>query len=51
MNKVLKTIWNLLKIVMGVCVICGSFYFGYNFLSNKFINPDADYNDSFHNLP
>ena len=51
MNKVLKTIWNLLKIVMGVCVICGSFYFGYNFLSNKFRNPDAYYNDSFHNLP
>lgn len=51
MNKVLKTIWNLLKIVIGVCVICGSFYFGYNFLSNKFRNPDAYYNDSFHNLP
>ena len=47
----LKTIWNILKISMGICVICGSFYFGYNFLSNKFRNPDAYYNDSFHNLP
>lgn len=36
---------------MGVCVICSTFYFGYNFLSNKFRNPDAYYNDSFHNLP
>lgn len=51
MNKVLKTIWNLLKIAVGVCVICGTFYFGYNFLSSKFRNPDVYYNDSFHNLP
>lgn len=51
MNKVLKTIWNLSKIAIGVCVICGTFYFGYNFLSNKFRNPDVYYNDSFHNLP
>ncbi|MCI6090903.1 MAG: hypothetical protein PT938_03480 [Solobacterium sp.] len=51
MNKVLKTIWNLLKIAMGVCVICSTFYFGYNYLSSKFRNPDAYYNDSFHNLP
>ena len=51
MNKVLKTIWNLLKIAMGVCVICASFYFSYNFLSSKFKNPTADYNYSFHNLP
>lgn len=51
MNKLLKTIWNLLKIVMGVCVICGSFYFDYNFLSSKFKNEEANYNYSFHNLP
>lgn len=51
MNKVLKTIWNLLKIAMGVSVICSTFYFGYNYLSSKFRNPDAYYNDSFHNLP
>lgn len=51
MNKVLKTIWNLLKITMGLCVVCGSFYFGYNFFSSKFKNPEANYNYSFHNLP
>lgn len=51
MNKALKTIWSLLKIAMGVCVICATFYFGYNFLSSKFKNPEANYNYSFHNLP
>ena len=51
MKKIVKIIWNNIKIVLGVCLIVGTFYFGYNFLSSKFRNPEAYYNDSFHNLP
>lgn len=51
MKKLIKIIWNNIKIVLGFCLIAGTFYFGYNFLNSKFRNPDAYYNDSFHNLP
>ena len=51
MKKILKIFWNNIKIVLGFCLIVCTFYFGYNYLNSKFRNPDAFYNDSFHNLP
>ncbi len=51
MNKIIKIFWNNIKIVLGLCLIVGTFYFGYNYLNSKFRNPEAYYNDSFHNLP
>ena len=50
-KKILKIIWNISKIIMGFCLISATFYFSYNFLSTKFKNEDAYYNESFHNLP
>lgn len=51
MNKTLKIIWNNIKIILGVCLICVTFYFGYNYLNKLFRTPDVDYGDSFHNMP
>lgn len=51
MKKVLKIFWNNIKIIIGVCLIACTFYFGYNYLNKIFRTPEADYNDSFHNMP
>ena len=51
MKKVLKIFWNNIKIILGICVIACTFYFGYNYLNKIFRTPDVDYNDSFHNMP
>ena len=51
MKKVLKIFWNNIKIILGICVIACTFYFGYNYLNKVFRTPDVDYNDSFHNMP
>lgn len=51
MNKVLKKISNIVKIILGVCLIASSFYFGYNYLNGIFRTPDVNYGDSFHNMP
>ncbi len=51
MKKVLKIFWNNIKIILGVCVIVCAFYFGYEYLNKLFRTPDADYGDSFHNMP
>ena len=51
MKKIVKIIWNNIKIVLGVCLIVGTFYFGYNFLSSKFRNPEAYYSGQFTDRP
>ena len=51
MKKILKILWNNIKIVLGFCLIVCTFYFGYNYLNKLFRTPDVDYNDSFHNMP
>lgn len=51
MKKFFKIVWNNLKIIMGIALICATFYFGYNYLNSKFKTPDSDYGESFHSLP
>ncbi len=51
MKKILKITWNNIKIVLGVCLIISTFYYGYNYLNKIMRTPDVDYGDSFHNLP
>lgn len=51
LKKILKVIWNNLKIIACVCLICATFYYGYSYLNGIFRTEDADYGDSFHNMP
>ncbi len=51
MKKALIIFWNNIKIILGVCVIAGAFYFGYNHLNSTMRTPDVEYGDSFHNMP
>lgn len=51
MKKIIKIIWNNIKIIGGVLIILASFYYGYNYLNKLFRTPDVDYGDSFHSLP
>lgn len=50
LKKIVKTIWNLIKICACVCLICATFYYGYNYLSTKFKTSGASYEKSFHML-
>lgn len=51
MKKFFNIVWNNLKIIMGLALVVCTFYFSYNYLSEKFRTPDVDYGDSFHNMP
>ena len=51
MKRVLLFIWHLIKIAACVILIVGTFYYGYNYLNKLFRTPDANYGDSFHNMP
>lgn len=50
MKKFFKIVWNNLKIIAAVALICATFYYGYNYLCTKFKTPDAVYEDAFHSL-
>lgn len=47
----IKKLWNLLKITLGVLVICSAFYGGFTFFNRNLRTPGVEYNDSFHNMP
>ena len=46
-----KKLWNLLKIILGVMVICSAFYGGFTYFNRNLRTPGVEYNDSFHNMP
>lgn len=50
-KKIVKGIWNNIKIVLAAALIVGTFYYSYLYLSKVFITEDAYYNESFHNMP
>ncbi|MDO4499727.1 MAG: hypothetical protein Q4B60_00465 [Erysipelotrichaceae bacterium] len=49
--KIIKKFWQLIKICLCICLLTGTFYYGYNYLNDSFRTKGVEYNESFHNLP
>ena len=51
LKKAGRILWNNIKILAGAAFVLATIYYSYLYLCKVFINKEAFYNDSFHNMP